>query len=94
MAGNCGLADVLPAALLRDESVRLLQREHLSAGAVLNRSGSVVGLTTLFSTNVPLDEVWGDVAVLCGQHFPSCPIVGYERGQGLDAALRVWLQMN
>jgi hypothetical protein len=103
----CGLADVLPAALLRDEGVRFLQRKRthdVSAGAVLNRSGSVVGLTNLFSTNVALDEVWGDVAALCGQHFPSCPIVGYERGQDLDAAiktgfndlaaLRVWLQVH
>jgi hypothetical protein len=103
----CGLTDVLPAALLRDESVRFLQRKRaqdVTAGAVLNRNGSVVGLTNLFSTSVPLDEVWGDVAALCGQHFPSCPIVGYERGQELDAAtntgftdlaaLRVWLQVQ
>jgi hypothetical protein len=102
----CGLADVLSAVLMRDESVRFLQRKRthdVSAGAVLNRTGSVVGLTNLFSTNVPLDEVWGDVAALCGQHFPLCPLVGYERGQDLDAAiktgfndlgaLRVWLQM-
>jgi hypothetical protein len=101
------LTDVLPAALLRDESVRFLQRERIrdvSAGAVLNRSGSVVGLTNLFSTGVPLEEVWGDVATLCGQHFPSCPIVGCERGQNLDAAIgsgftdlaapRVWLRVQ
>jgi hypothetical protein len=103
----CGLTDVLPVALLRDESVSVLQRKStrdVSAGAVLNRSGSVVGLTNLFSTSVPLDEVWRDVAALCGQHFPSCPIVGYERGGDLDhaihtgftdlAALRVWLQVQ
>jgi hypothetical protein len=86
----CGLADVLPAALLRDESVRFLQRKRahaISAGAVLNRSGAVVGLTNLFSTSNPLDEVWGDVAALCGQHFPSCPIVGYQRGRDLDAPI-------
>jgi hypothetical protein len=104
--GACGWADVLPAALLRDESVRFLQRKRaqaVSAGAVLNRSDSVVGLTNL-STGDPLDQVWGDVAVLCGQHFPPCPIVGYQRGRDLDAAintgftdlaaLRVWLQVQ
>jgi hypothetical protein len=42
--------------------------------------------------------------VLAAQEFPSCPIVGYERGEDLDAAietgfddlagLRVWLQVR
>jgi hypothetical protein len=46
--GACGLADVLPTALLHEESARFLKRERaqdVQAGAVLNRSGSVVGLT-------------------------------------------------
>jgi hypothetical protein len=103
----CGLAGVLPAALLQDQSVRFLQRkraDEVAAGAVLNRSASVVGLTNLFTTSEPLEQVWGDVATLCGQHFPTCAIVGYERGQDLDAALntgfsdlaalRVWHQMH
>jgi hypothetical protein len=100
-----GLGDVLPPALLRDASVQFLQNERasgLSAGAVLNRTGSVVGVSNVFSTRVPLDEVWTDVSALAGYHFPSCPIVGYERGEYLDAAtgvgfhdlapLRVWLR--
>jgi hypothetical protein len=103
----CGLAGVLPAALLHDESVRFLQRkraDEVSAGAVLNRSASVVGITNLFGARELLEQVWRDVAALCGQHFPTCPIVGYERGQDLDAAintrfsdlaaLRVWRQIN
>jgi hypothetical protein len=103
----CGLAGVLPPVLLRDESVRFLQREHaheVSAGFVLNRSGSVVGVSNLFTTNAPLDQVWCDVAALCGQQFGVCSIVGYERDQGLDAAinagfddlaaLRIWLQVR
>ena len=103
----CGLVDVLPTALLDEESVRFLQRKRrqsVSSGAVLNRGGSIVGLTNLFSTNAPLDEVWNDVAALCGQQFPSCPIVGYARDQDLEAAissgftelavLRVWLEKH
>jgi hypothetical protein len=103
----CGLLDVLPEALLRDQSVRVLQRKRandVTAGAVLNRTGSVVGLSNVFSLNVPLDEVWGDLVVLAAQEFPSCPIVGYERGEDLDVAigtgfndlggLRVWLQVR
>lgn len=103
----CDLADVLPDALLRDQSVRVLQCKRandVSAGAVLNRTGSVVGLSNVFSLNVPLDEVWRDLVALAAQEFPSCPIVGYERGESLDAAigtgfndlagLRVWLQVR
>ncbi len=101
----CGLVEVLPEALLRDQRVRVLQRkraEDVLAGAVLNRTGSVVGLSNVFSLNLPLDEVWADLVVLAAQEFPSCPIVGYERGEDLDAAmetrfndlggLRAWLQ--
>jgi hypothetical protein len=64
----------------------------------------VVGLSNVFTLNVPLDEVWGDLLVLATQEFPSCPIVGHERGEDLDAAigtgfndlagLRVWLQVR
>jgi hypothetical protein len=103
----CGLAEILPGALLHNGSVRFLQREDplaVSAGAVLNRTGAVVGVSNLFATQVPLVEVWGDVAALCARHFPSCAIVGYERGQHLDAAidsgfadlapLRVWQQIH
>jgi hypothetical protein len=85
--------------------VRFLQRKRandVSAGAVLNRTGRVVGLTNVFSLDLPPDEVWGDVVALCGQQFPTCLIVGYERGEELDAAietgfkalaaLTVWLQ--
>jgi hypothetical protein len=101
----CCLVEVLPEALLRDQSVRVLQRKRandVSAGAVLNRTGSVVGLSNVFSLNVALDEVWGDLVVLAAQEFPSCPIVGYARAEALDAAigtgfndlagLMVWLQ--
>jgi hypothetical protein len=102
-----GLTDILPGSLLGDESVRVLQRKDaldVSAGAVLNQTGSVVGLSNLFSAYAPLDEVCGDVAALCSRHFPCCPIVGYANGQDLDAAinsgftdlapLRVWQQIH
>jgi len=46
--------------------------------------------------------VWGEVAAVVGQLFPSLPVVGYEHGADLDAALaagftnlgplRVWLR--
>jgi len=104
---RCGLADVLPGELLREESVRVLQRERAKevvAGAVLNRTGVVVGLSNVFSLDVPLDEVWADLVALSGQQFSSCPIVGYARDEDLTAAiatgfedlaqLTVWLQMS
>jgi hypothetical protein len=64
----------------------------------------VEGWPNVVSLNLPLDEVWGDLVVLAAQEFPACPIVGYARGEDLDAAietgfndlagLRVWLQVR
>jgi hypothetical protein len=64
----------------------------------------VVGVTNLFTKDIPLDEVLRDVAALSAHHFPSQPVVGYERGEQLDAALeagfnglgalRVWRRMD
>ena len=96
-----GLVDVLAPSLLRDETVRILKHDHL-AGAVLNQIGSVVGISNVFSHGMALSEVWKDLVAVCSQEFPSCPIVGYERGDDLTAAvaagfaslapLRIWLQ--
>jgi hypothetical protein len=52
---------------------------------------------------MPLDQLWNDLGAFSAQEFPSCPMVGYERGDALNAAvamgfkvlapLRVWLQL-
>jgi hypothetical protein len=94
----------LPHLLARSDVQVLAARRggRIVAGAVLNRSDAVVGLSNLFSIADDLDGAWdGAVATAAALH-PGLPIVGYERGENLAAAirhgfeavgpLRVWLR--
>jgi hypothetical protein len=99
------LPEVLPTRLLQDVTVRVLARRVdgvIMAGAIANRSDTVVGLSNVFT--VDDHEPWHQIVGAVSHHFPKLPIVGYERGDGLAAAirtgfddvgpLRVWLREN
>lgn len=99
------LPEVLPTRLLRDPSVRVLAAHHdgvLAAGAIVNVTGAVVGLSNVFQVHGAVACVWDQVASVVAGFFPGLPIVGYEHGAELDAALaigfsdlgpvRVWLR--
>jgi len=99
------LPDPLPAGILEYPSVRVLavrRKGRLTAGAVVISSGAVVGISNMFQIDEDARLVWGEVAAVVGQLFPSLPVVGYEHGADLDAALaagftnlgplRVWLR--
>jgi hypothetical protein len=72
------------------------------AGAIANRSEAVVGVSNLFTMNGDLDNAWRACLVALMEHFPSLPLVGYEQGAALAAALehgfeatgalRVWVK--
>jgi hypothetical protein len=84
------LPEPLPAALLRDRSVRILAASRggaLAAGAIVNRSAAVVGLSNVFQVGAGERWVWRQVAGAAAQRFPGLPIVGYEHGADLGAAL-------
>jgi hypothetical protein len=58
------------------------------AGAILNRSESLVGVSNLFAgTGDPVD-VWRGCVNEVAVRFPGLEIVGYESGASLDVALR------
>ena len=71
------------------------------AGAVLNRSGPVVGVSNLLVRDVDPLVVWRDVIIAASRTFPGRPLVGYEAGDDLRHAvangfatigpLRVWV---
>lgn len=98
----------LPDALLgRDDVVVLAGHatggaDDVCAGAVLNQSGSVVGLGNVFSAGRDLEAVWSACVALAADRFPGMPLVGYEAGAPLAAAhrqgfdtigeLRVWIE--
>jgi hypothetical protein len=75
--------------------------EAIVAGAISSRSATVASLTNVFSTVGDLDAAWcGSVAAVAAL-VGDVPLVGYERGDDLEAAqrygfallgpLRVWI---
>jgi hypothetical protein len=82
-----GPDDPFRPALLADPAVRILAARRdgrVVAGAVVNRSAAVLGVSNVFAVDGDLDRVWaGLLAALPGER-----LVGYERGPALDAALR------
>lgn len=76
---------------------------RIVAGAVAHRgSGAVVGLSNLFAADeADTDAAWAGALNAIAARWPELPVVGYESGDDLDAAvragftpigpLRVWL---
>ena len=98
------LSNTLTPDLLRHANVRFLaahDRHGISAGAVANLTGPVVGVSNVFVTTIGEDEAWAAIPAAVNTAFPSAALVGYEHGTGLRAAiaagfselgpLRVWL---
>ncbi|WP_243369055.1 hypothetical protein [Microvirga solisilvae] len=91
--------------LLQDPSILFVRVERLGipiGGGVLSRSAGAVGLSNVFTDPGYEDLAWQALAACATRHNPSMPLVGYERGNDLDAAcrngfrpigtLRVWVR--
>jgi hypothetical protein len=75
---------------------------RLVAGAVLNRSESVVGVSNVFVSTVDPVDAWSGLLDEVAGRFPGLAIVGYESGAALEVArragfrsigqLRVWIK--
>ncbi|MFH8484146.1 hypothetical protein [Streptomyces longisporoflavus] len=92
--------------LLDGDSTFLAARSEgrIVAGAIATRGASVVGVSNLFATGDAPDaeeSAWAGVLTEVTGLWPGLPVVGYESGESLDAAvrqgftpigpLRVWL---
>jgi hypothetical protein len=86
-----------PALLAEARFLAARRDGEIVAGAILNRTGDVVGISNVFG-----EDAWpGAVATAVGL-FPNLPLVGYEAGDVLAAArrhgfevigpLRVWMR--
>ena len=90
-------------ALLADPDIAFIaayQGNALIAGAIANRTETVVGLSNLFTP--PADHIafWAGCVATAQATFPGLPLVGYESGTDLVRAeavgfeklqsLRVW----
>ena len=104
LASWCAAAGVpvLPVAVLRDAAVRVCARRRdgvITGGAIVNSSDDVVGVSNVFG-----EDARPTVASMASSHFPQLPVVGYEHGADLDAALaagfaalgplRVWIRSH
>jgi len=57
------------------------------AGGMLYRAEGVVGLSNVVADAADANAVWRSLILLAAQTFPRLPLVGYESGAELQAAL-------
>ncbi len=60
---------------------------HVVAGGMFYRAEGVVGLANVVAEAADAIPVWRSLIVLAAQTFPRLPLVGYESGEELKAAL-------
>ena len=81
--------DVLLAPLLRRAHFRILAKrvgDRIVAGAVARLGSGTVDVSNVYV--VPGHRLdWAELAEVVGAFFPGRPLVGYERGDALAAAL-------
>ena len=78
-------------ALLADDAVAVLARHdggRIVAGAVANRSATVIGLSNVFDAGGDLESAWLGGAAAANALWGRMPVVGYDAGAALDAARR------
>jgi len=87
--GRHDTGDVLLPPLLERAHFRFLARyadERIVAGAVARLGSGTVDVSNVYA--VPGHRVdWAELAEVVGSVFPDRPLVGYERGEALTAAL-------
>jgi hypothetical protein len=81
-----GAGDTFRPALLTDPTTVVVYGD--SGGAIGNRSGDVVGFSNFFTTGPDVDRAWAEAVAAVSGAFPGLPLVGYEHGDSLAAALR------
>nr|WP_237773140.1 hypothetical protein [Streptomyces luteocolor] len=76
--------------LLDDGAVFLAGTEagRITAGAVAHSAAGAVGVSNLFAADDDLDTAWRSCLAATARLWPELPVVGYEGGDDLAAALR------
>jgi hypothetical protein len=89
--GDDGPTDIFKPELLTDASVAVVgafEGDHVVAGAVLNRSSMVVGISNLFADSSAVSTSWSACLSFADSLFPAATFVGYESGDRLETARR------
>jgi hypothetical protein len=92
-------------ALLADPEIAFIaayRGDELIAGAIANRTSTVVGLSNVFTPPEDAESFWMGCVATAVAHFPGRPLVGYESGPELALAqavgfeslqnLRIWVR--
>ena len=89
--GDDGLTGIFLPDLLEDDAVLVVagyRDASIVAGAIASRDADVVGLSNVFSVTGDLDDTWRGALAAIATHVGEAPLVGYERGDDLEAARR------
>ncbi|WP_037617224.1 hypothetical protein [Streptomyces aureus] len=90
--GGNGDVDLFRPELLADPDTFVLAGRspdgRVLAGAVASRSDRVLGLSNVFTHDDGPSTAWPDLLDVAHSLFPALPVVGYEQGDDLAAALR------
>jgi hypothetical protein len=91
--GTAGLEGIIRADLVGEATIRIVaarQRDRgpILAGAILNGTGRVVGVSNVFIEEPDAVAVWRDLQAIAATAFPGRAIVGYERGDDLAYAIQ------
>ncbi|WEV24105.1 hypothetical protein OYE22_02000 [Streptomyces sp. 71268] len=90
--GGEGNADLFRPELLDDPATFVLAGQsaddQVLAGAVASRGDQVVGVSNVFGLDGGPDSTWPGVLNTLHKLFPTLPVVGYEQGEDLTAAVR------
>jgi hypothetical protein len=84
-----GGSNFFRSALLDDERIAVLAAhsgDRIAAGAIANRSTTVVGLTNVFDVAGDLESAWTAGAATAAALWGDMPIVSYDSRDSLDAA--------
>ena len=106
-AGLAEGAGFFKPSLLKDETIGVLagyEGDRVVAGAIANRSSTVIGLSNVFDVAGDLESAWVGAAAIAAGLWEEMPTVGYDSGDSLDAAhacgfesigeLVVWLKAD
>ncbi|MGW2559894.1 hypothetical protein ACWCXB_11735 [Streptomyces sp. NPDC001514] len=92
--GDESLAGLFRPELLADRATTVLagttdRGTRTVAGAVVSRSDSVIGVSNVFAAgDADLDRAWSGCIATVARLWPGIPVVGYEQGDALEAAMR------
>lgn len=102
----CELEGIITADILRHPDVKIFKKGVFNdeKGFIVNQGAKVIGISNVFSKDGNNKEYWSEIPQIVSTRFLRLPLVGYEHGGGLKAALksgwksigplRVWIKNN